>query len=88
MSKLVRGAPGVVFSSDVLGVEWVRKVRPSAGGDPLPENEQRSERRERPKVIWLTPFKRAMQSRCLCSNESEPTLSPTSSGPSGRSPGK
>ncbi len=46
MSQLVRGAPGVVFSSDVLGVEWVRKVRPSAGGDPLPGNEQRSERRE------------------------------------------
>lgn len=49
MSQLVRVAPGVVFSSDVLGVEWVRKFGPSTGGDPLPENEQRSERRERPK---------------------------------------
>lgn len=49
MSQLVRVAPGVVFSSDVLGVEWVCKVRPSAGGDPLHENEQRSERRECPK---------------------------------------
>lgn len=25
MSELVQIAPGVVFSSDVLGVEWVRK---------------------------------------------------------------
>lgn len=48
MSQLVRVAPGAVFSSDVLGVEWVRKFRPSAGGDSPPENEQRSERRGRP----------------------------------------
>ncbi|PRF71542.1 hypothetical protein C6Q12_24935 [Burkholderia multivorans] len=48
MSQLVRVAPGVIFSSDVLAVEWVRKFRPSAGDDSPPENEQRSERRGRP----------------------------------------
>lgn len=28
MSVFVRIAPGVVFSSDVLGINWVRKYRP------------------------------------------------------------
>lgn len=28
MSQLVQIAPGVVFSSDVLGADWVRKYRP------------------------------------------------------------
>ncbi|MCA8354888.1 hypothetical protein [Burkholderia cepacia] len=27
MSQLVQIAPGVVFSSDVLGVDWARKYR-------------------------------------------------------------
>ncbi|RQU68073.1 hypothetical protein DF141_28120 [Burkholderia cenocepacia] len=49
MSQLVRIAPGVVFSSDVLGAEWVRKFGPSAGGDALPQNSQPPERRGRPK---------------------------------------
>ncbi|AWV05408.1 hypothetical protein DM992_39445 (plasmid) [Burkholderia sp. JP2-270] len=31
MSELVHIAPGVVFSSDVLGVEWARKYRPDDG---------------------------------------------------------
>lgn len=28
MSELVQIAPGVVFSSDVLGADWVRKYQP------------------------------------------------------------
>ncbi|CAG9245913.1 conserved hypothetical protein [Burkholderia diffusa] len=28
MSELVQIAPGVVFSSDVLGADWVRRYRP------------------------------------------------------------
>lgn len=31
MSELVQIAPGVVFSSDVLGADWVRKYRPDDG---------------------------------------------------------
>ncbi|MGU3779038.1 hypothetical protein [Burkholderia metallica] len=31
MSQLVQIAPGVVFSSDVLGVEWTRKYRQNEG---------------------------------------------------------
>ncbi|WP_175789887.1 hypothetical protein [Burkholderia ambifaria] len=31
MSQLVQIAPGVVFSSDVLGVEWTRKYRQDDG---------------------------------------------------------
>lgn len=31
MSELVQIAPGVVFSSDVLGADWVRKCQPGAG---------------------------------------------------------
>ncbi|KGS07532.1 hypothetical protein X948_6201 [Burkholderia pseudomallei MSHR5608] len=31
MSELVQIAPGVVFSSDVLGADRVRKYRPDAG---------------------------------------------------------
>lgn len=31
MSQLVQIAPGVVFSSDVLGVEWTRKYRQNDG---------------------------------------------------------
>lgn len=31
MSELVQIAPGVVFSSDALGTDWVRKYRPDAG---------------------------------------------------------
>lgn len=30
MSELVQIAPGVVFSSDVLGADWVRKYQPGA----------------------------------------------------------
>ncbi|HDR9511467.1 hypothetical protein C5615_34975 [Burkholderia cepacia] len=48
MNQLVRIAPGVVFASDVLGAEWVRKFGPSAAGASLPKNAQPSERRERP----------------------------------------
>ncbi|NTY38071.1 hypothetical protein [Burkholderia diffusa] len=38
MSLLVQIAPGVVFSSDVLGAEWARKYRPDDAGDALREN--------------------------------------------------
>ncbi|WP_081072803.1 hypothetical protein [Burkholderia cepacia] len=31
MSQLVQIAPGVVFSTDVLGAEWVRKHQPDSG---------------------------------------------------------
>jgi len=31
MSQLVQIAPGVVFSSDVLGVDWARKYRQDDG---------------------------------------------------------
>ncbi|RQR26687.1 hypothetical protein DIE23_28980 [Burkholderia sp. Bp9143] len=31
MSELVQIAPGVVFSSDVLGIAWMRKYRPDGG---------------------------------------------------------
>ncbi|WP_257251936.1 hypothetical protein [Burkholderia cepacia] len=31
MSQLVQIAPGVVFSSDVLGVDWARKYRQGDG---------------------------------------------------------
>ncbi|KVK71971.1 hypothetical protein WS90_36055 [Burkholderia cepacia] len=31
MSQLVQIAPGVVFSSDVLGVDWTRKYRQDDG---------------------------------------------------------
>ncbi len=31
MSELVQIAPGVVFSSDVLGVDWARKYRQDDG---------------------------------------------------------
>ncbi|MGK8198541.1 hypothetical protein [Burkholderia cepacia] len=48
MSQLVQIAPGVVFSSDVLGAEWVRKFRPHAGVDALPDSAQPSDRRGRP----------------------------------------
>ncbi|WP_338638383.1 hypothetical protein [Burkholderia pyrrocinia] len=45
MSQLVRIAPGVVFSSDVLGAEWVHKFRGDDAGDALPENAQMPARR-------------------------------------------
>jgi hypothetical protein len=32
MSELVQIAPGVVFSSDVLGADWVRKHQSGAEG--------------------------------------------------------
>ena len=35
MSQLVKIAPGVVFSSDVLGAELVRTYRPDDAGDVL-----------------------------------------------------
>ncbi|KML41239.1 hypothetical protein VL15_38050 [Burkholderia cepacia] len=43
MSQLVQIAPGVVFSADVLGVEWARKYRQthahvSSSEDPEPEH--------------------------------------------------
>ena len=31
MSELVQIAPGVVFSSDVLGIAWARKYQPGGG---------------------------------------------------------
>jgi hypothetical protein len=48
MSQLVRIAPGVVFSSDVLGVEWVCKFRADDAGDARHESAESSTRRRRP----------------------------------------
>ncbi|KVV26830.1 hypothetical protein WK78_15050 [Burkholderia cepacia] len=39
MSQLVQIAPGVVFSSDVLGVDWARKYR-QGDGDAQPTDRQ------------------------------------------------
>ena len=33
MSELVQIAPGVVFSSDVLGIAWARKYQPGSGNE-------------------------------------------------------
>ncbi|WP_175948417.1 MULTISPECIES: hypothetical protein [Burkholderia cepacia complex] len=48
MSQLVQIAPGVVFHSDVLGTEWVRKFRPDDAGDALRENPHSAVQRGRP----------------------------------------
>lgn len=40
MSELVQIAPGVVFSSDVLGAEWARK-HGSGDGKTQPANRKR-----------------------------------------------
>ncbi|KVQ42812.1 hypothetical protein WK03_20090 [Burkholderia cepacia] len=40
MSQLVQIAPGVVFSADVLGTEWVRKFQQDDTSDALRENAQ------------------------------------------------
>ncbi|KFL49361.1 MULTISPECIES: hypothetical protein [Burkholderia] len=48
MSQLVQIAPGVVFSADVLGTEWVRKFRQDDAGDALRENAQSAVQRGRP----------------------------------------
>ncbi|ACB69098.1 hypothetical protein BamMC406_6695 (plasmid) [Burkholderia ambifaria MC40-6] len=44
MSQLVKIAPGVVFSSDVLGAEWARKYRPDDAGDVLSGNTRSTDR--------------------------------------------
>ncbi len=49
MSQLVQIAPGVVFSSDAFGAEWVRKFGPSPEGDSRRENAHPPERRGPPK---------------------------------------
>jgi hypothetical protein len=48
MSQLVRIAPGVVFSSDMLGAEWVRKVLEDDAAASLCEDTQTTVRRGRP----------------------------------------
>jgi len=44
MSQLVRIAPGVVFSSDVLGVDWVRKYRPDDGNTQSTDRQSSAEK--------------------------------------------
>ncbi|RQS09091.1 hypothetical protein [Burkholderia sp. Bp8998] len=48
MSELVQIAPGVVFSSDVLGIAWVRKYRLDGGNGPPTGNAQSAARPGRP----------------------------------------
>ncbi|RXV64546.1 hypothetical protein D1006_40255 [Burkholderia stabilis] len=45
MSELVQTAPGVVFSSDVLGADWVRKYQ-SDGGSTQSTTQQSSAEKE------------------------------------------
>lgn len=44
MSELVQIAPGVVFSSDVLGTAWARKYRPDGGNAARNGNIQSADR--------------------------------------------
>ncbi len=44
MSELVQIAPGVVFSSDVLGIAWARKYQPGGGNAARNGNMQSADR--------------------------------------------
>ncbi|HKT63817.1 hypothetical protein [Burkholderia sp. 22313] len=55
MSELVQIAPGVVFSSDVLGAEWVHKYRPGDGEAASADHLSRSVKECRPEVHVSMP---------------------------------